>query len=39
MKVLNLILDNEDSGKGAFSIYNITKMGIANNKLPGDWYG
>ncbi len=38
-KILGLVMDNDDTAKGAFSIYNITKMGFVNNKLPGDWYG
>lgn len=32
-------MDNEDSAKGAFSIQNICKMGFANGKFPGEWYG
>jgi hypothetical protein len=37
--ILNLVLDNEDTAKGAFSIQNICKMGFANGKFPGEWYG
>ena len=36
-KILRLILDNDDSV--AFSIQNITKMGLVHGKLPGEWYG
>jgi hypothetical protein len=37
--ILRLVMDNEDSAKGAFSIQNICKMGFANGKFPGEWYG
>jgi Peptidase family C54 len=37
--ILRLVLDNDDTAKGAFSIQNICKMGFANGKFPGEWYG
>lgn len=37
--ILKLILDNESSKKGAFSIQNIAKIGFCHDKLPGEWYG
>ncbi len=37
--ILKLVMDNEDSAKGTFSIQNICKMGFCNGKFPGEWYG
>ena len=36
---LKLILDNDYTEEGAFSIQNVAKMGFCHNKLPGEWYG
>lgn len=38
-KILKLILDNDHTLNGAFSIQNIAKMGFCHDKLPGEWYG
>lgn len=38
-RVLELIGDNDTTEKGAFSIQNISKMGYAHGKIPGEWYG
>ncbi len=38
-KILRLILDNETSKAGAFSIQNIAKIGYCHEKYPGEWYG
>ena len=37
--ILKLIMDNDTTQTGAFSIQNIAKMGYCHNKLPGEWYG
>lgn len=37
--ILNLINDNDDTHKGAFSIQNVAKIGLCHKKLPGEWYG
>jgi hypothetical protein len=34
-----MILDNDHTEKGAFSIQNVAKMGFCHDKIPGDWYG
>lgn len=39
MKVLELMNDNADGFKGAFSIQNIARMGLVYNKYPGEWHG
>lgn len=37
--ILKLIMDNDESHQGAFSIQNVAKMGFCHKKYPGEWYG
>ncbi len=38
-QILELILDNNETARGAFSIQNVAKMGLCHGKKPGEWYG
>ena len=39
LRVLNLVDDNIEGPKAAFSIQNVARMGLAFDKFPGEWYG
>lgn len=39
IRVMELMNDNSDGQKGAFSIQNVARMSLLYNKYPGEWHG